>query len=178
MKEPECDTDTDGDEMTLQEITCALAVLAAAPSQTEEFYAELSLLLGSSQSLPAEHAATNSCVELVEHVVIGLADVRVRAFAVSAFALMIRNRTCVHKLLKLPFALPYVVRAVEETCDPDQEPVRLVLLASFRLLCSSRGCRTELLRCGGVQMMLTVVTQPGSDFCKVLCVCLFCIFLF
>lgn len=159
------DTDTDGDEMSLQEaiesLRSLVASLAMRECQTAEFYSQLVVALTALpvQYLDSDHAVISMCIQLVPHVVLGISNPETRAWACVPFSLIIRNRAIVHELLRTQQAISALVQAIQQV---KQENLRVVLLSSVRMLSASRGCRSELVRCGCNEMLIQVISDPES----------------
>ncbi len=162
MKEAEADTDTEGDEMTVQEATETLRLLASSPNHSPAFYTQLSQALQALpglQNLDDGHPTSRSCVALADHLVCGVADSKTRALACGPLAQLVKNRPFVLRVVSSTFAMTFLVRALEEDED---DAVRATLLWAIRLLSVSRAARSELLRCGGMEAMLAVVGDDKS----------------
>ena len=157
------DTDTDGEELTLQEATDSLRTLSGSLQHSAAFYSQLVVTLTAIplQYLDSDHPIIRMCSSgLLEHVVRGLASPEYRAWACLPFSLIIRNRALVHEFTRLSCrGVDALIEAVQQV---DSENLRTVLLASVRMLSSSRACREELVKRGCNEMLVAVISDPDS----------------
>jgi hypothetical protein len=167
VKDAEVDTDSEGDELTMQEALENLRKLAVAPSHSNEFYAQLHQCLTAMaglQYLDETHAATRNCVALADHVAQGLTRERTRGLVCRSFCLLVKNRFFVHRLLESNFAMRQLVVGIEQE---ERDEVRAALLLAVKQLSLSRGTRNELLRCECMEVMLGLMGSPAvGDACK------------